>query len=179
MQLKTGLTNTRVFALAIHANGNIFAGTFGGGVFISKDFGENWINVNSGLMNLRIRSLAINANSYIFSGTDGGGLFRSVQSITGVYGSDEDFLPSHVLFQNYPNPFNPSTIISFDISIQTNVQLKIYDLLGNEVATLVNEVKPVGSYNVEFNASHLASGIYYYTLNAGDFHQTKKLILLK
>ena len=83
------------------------------------------------------------------------------------------------LSQNYPNPFNPSTIISFDISIQTNVLLKIYDLLGNEVATLVNEVKPVGSYNVEFNASDLASGIYYYTLNAGDFHQTKKLILLK
>ncbi len=106
----------------------------------------------------------------------------SIYNLTAVGVEENNILsfPSDFsLSQNYPNPFNPSTIISFDISIQTNVLLKIYDLLGNEVATLVNEVKPVGSYNVEFNASDLASGIYYYTLNARDFHQTKKLILLK
>lgn len=88
------------------------------------------------------------------------------------------------LSQNYPNPFNPTTTISFSIpniasSFNSNVTLKIYDLLGREVNTLVNEVKQPGSYQVQFDASELSSGIYFYALSAGDFYQTKKLVLLK
>jgi len=81
--------------------------------------------------------------------------------------------------QNYPNPFNPSTLISFRIPEQTNVELKIYDVLGNEVATLVNENKPAGSYEVEWNASNLPSGVYIYQLVAGTNTQIKKMLLLK
>src|SRR5690606_5091234 len=73
------------------------------------------------------------------------------------------------LEQNYPNPFNPSTSIQYAIGNRQFVTLKVYDVLGNEVSTLVNEEKPAGSYDVEFNASNLASGIYYYQLKAGDF----------
>jgi endonuclease I len=87
------------------------------------------------------------------------------------------------LFQNYPNPFNPSTRIQYQVSSNSHVSLKIYDVLGNEVATLVDEYKPSGSYEVEFQSSvkglQLASGIYYYQLRAGNFVQTKKMILLR
>jgi len=88
------------------------------------------------------------------------------------------------LFQNYPNPFNPSTIIKYSIPKIINnqssiINLKVYDILGSEVATLVNEQKKPGFYSVEWNASNIASGIYFYRIQAGDLIQTKKLILLR
>lgn len=96
------------------------------------------------------------------------------------------FVSGFKLSQNYPNPFNPSTSISYTIpeviSIEgrnLNVQLKIYDILGNEVATLVNEDKPAGSYEVQFEANNLSSGVYFYTIKAGNFIATKKMILLR
>ena len=91
--------------------------------------------------------------------------------------------------QNYPNPFNPNTIISYRLPVQSYVTLKIYDIIGNDVATLVNEEKGPGTYEVEFsatggsasggNAYNLSSGIYFYQLRAGNFIQTKKMVLLK
>ena len=94
-----------------------------------------------------------------------------------------------ILYQNYPNPFNPSTRIKFTIpSVETTRQvvfttLKVFDLLGNEVATLVNEEKSAGEYEVELNASsgirELVSGIYFYQLQSGSFVETKKMVLLK
>ena len=86
---------------------------------------------------------------------------------------------SFKLFQNYPNPFNPGTTISYTLPNSGNVTFKIYNILGDEVATLINEVKPAGNYEVEFNANGLASGIYFYQLKAGEFVQTKKMILMK
>jgi N-acetylneuraminic acid mutarotase len=83
------------------------------------------------------------------------------------------------LDQNYPNPFNPSTIISWQVPVVSWQTLKIYDVLGNEVATLVNEEKPIGSYEVEFNAISLPSGIYFYRLQTGSFVETKKMVLLR
>jgi hypothetical protein len=84
-----------------------------------------------------------------------------------------------VLSQNYPNPFNPNTTIQYAINSRQFVILKVYDVLGKEVATLVNEEKSIGIYNAEFNVEQLSSGIYYYQLKAGDFVETKKMILLK
>ena len=86
------------------------------------------------------------------------------------------------LEQNYPNPFNPSTVISYRLPVSSNVILKVYDVLGNEIATLVNEEKPAGEYEVEFNVGQtisLSSGIYFYQLKAGSFVETKKMILLR
>ena len=83
------------------------------------------------------------------------------------------------LEQNYPNPFNPTTTIKYSIKEDGLVMLKVYDILGNEVAILVNEGKPAGNYKVEFNASNLPSGIYFYYITAAKFTDTKKLILLK
>ena len=89
--------------------------------------------------------------------------------------SPEDFY----LFQNYPNPFNPTTTLSYVIGHSSFVSLKVYDVLGNEVATLVNEEKQTGSYDVQFIAAGLTSGIYFYKLTADNFVQTRKMILLK
>jgi probable HAF family extracellular repeat protein len=85
----------------------------------------------------------------------------------------------YALEQNYPNPFNPSTTIKFSIPKQSFVTLKIYDVLGTEVETLVDEEKPVGSYEIEFNGNEIASGIYFYKLKSGSFVETKKMVLLR
>jgi hypothetical protein len=83
------------------------------------------------------------------------------------------------LCQNYPNPFNPTTTIHYSINSAGLVTLKVYDILGTQVASLVNERQEAGSYTVEFNAANLPSGIYFYMLTSGNFKETKKLILLK
>ena len=90
-------------------------------------------------------------------------------------------LPSeNILLQNYPNPFNPSTKLSWQSSVGSWQTLKIYDVLGNEITTLVNEYKPEGKYEVEFYTSDkLSSGIYYYQLKIGESLQVKKMILLR
>jgi len=97
-----------------------------------------------------------------------------------VSAEDEEFIPIELaLEQNYPNPFNPSTSIQYTISDMQFVSLKVYDILGNEVATLVNSEKPAGVYEVEWNTSNVPSGVYFYQLKTGSFVQTKKMILMK
>jgi hypothetical protein len=83
------------------------------------------------------------------------------------------------LSQNYPNPFNPMTKINFDLGQASNVKLNIYDILGRRVATLVDQFMNTGAYTVNFDASRLASGVYFYSIEAGDFKMNKKMILLK
>jgi hypothetical protein len=85
----------------------------------------------------------------------------------------------YFLSQNYPNPFNPVTHLEFGISDLGFVSLKVYDILGREVKTLVNEIKPAGRFKVEFDGSNFASGVYFYRLETGDFVQTKRMVLIK
>lgn len=93
---------------------------------------------------------------------------------------EEDGIPTGFkLEQNYPNPFNPSTTISYQIPINTNVTIKVYDQLGREVATLVNEMMPAGIHTTQFEARNLSSGVYYYMVKAGDMVQTKAMTLIK
>jgi hypothetical protein len=93
--------------------------------------------------------------------------------------SEPGIISEFRLEQNYPNPFNPSTKIKFRISDFGFVSLKIFDVLGNEVATLVSEMKQAGDYEVEFTSNDLSSGIYFYQLIAGSLTDTKKMILLR
>ncbi|MDZ7625600.1 MAG: T9SS type A sorting domain-containing protein [Ignavibacteriaceae bacterium] len=83
------------------------------------------------------------------------------------------------LDQNYPNPFNPSTVIRYQLPVNGNVSLKVFDLLGREVATLVDEYRAAGKYKTTFNAVELANGVYFYEVRAGSYSETKKMILLK
>lgn len=116
---------------------------------------------------------------------DGFYKFLVINSVTNI--NDNSQPEEFYLSQNYPNPFNPSTKIKFSIpNVETRhasslqmVTIVVYDVLGNEVATLVNEEKPAGNYEVEFNATNLTSGVYFYQLKAGTFYETKKMVLLK
>jgi hypothetical protein len=103
----------------------------------------------------------------------------------GLSVDDQDQIPNEFsLSQNYPNPFNPSTVISYRLQVTSNVTLKVYDVLGNEIVTLVNEEKQPGVYEIEFNVAQvsrpeIASGTYFYQLKAGSYIETKKMILIK
>jgi len=107
------------------------------------------------------------------------GFYRFIieNSITDI--ADNSQPEEFYLYQNYPNPFNPNTKIEFRISDFGFVTLKVYDVLGNEVATLQNEEKPAGTYEIEFNATGLPSGVYFYTLRASSFVETRKMVLLR
>ena len=145
-------------------NGNKIAFVAGKGTTTEKqEYLYDDINLQSGIYNYRLEQLD-------FDGT------RSISAeITVLLTIPETF----ILEQNYPNPFNPSTRISYQLPVSGNVTLKVYDLLGREVATLVNEEKPAGSYEVSFDASQLSSGVYLYRLSSGSFIETKKMILMK
>ncbi len=107
-----------------------------------------------------------------------GGMILKRDGISSVK-QDETFITNYNLSQNYPNPFNPTTTIRYQIAELSFVTLKVYDVLGNEIATLVNEEKPVGSYVFEFNAKDLQSGVYFYQLKTDGFLEAKKMILMK
>jgi hypothetical protein len=97
----------------------------------------------------------------------------------GIKTSDLNAPLTFSLNQNYPNPFNPQTLIGYTLQVASKTILKVYNVLGEEIATLVNEVQQAGSHSVNFNAGNLASGVYFYKLTAGSYVQTKKMILLK
>ncbi|MBS1494798.1 MAG: T9SS type A sorting domain-containing protein [Bacteroidetes bacterium] len=134
---------------------------------------------SQGLLSLYIldedNAWACGGNNTILKTTNGGGF------ISGVNLNSTNIPDKFSLSQNYPNPFNPSTKINYEIKNSGFVSLKVFDLLGKEVAALVNEKQNAGSYAVDFNSSeyNLPSGIYFYTLNAGEFKETKKMVLIK
>ncbi len=103
-----------------------------------------------------------------------------IMCITGIHRqTEQDYPRVYSIGQNYPNPFNPVTMINYQIPKNSFVSLKVYDILGNEVAILVNENKSAGNYEVRFDGTNLASGLYFYNIKAGDFKQTKKMLMLK
>jgi hypothetical protein len=129
------------------------------------------------LQNYTFRDKSVNAGSYYYrlKQMDFDGSFEYSGEIAVEVSQPADYF----LSQNYPNPFNPSTTISYALAEDIDVSLKVFDILGNEVATLINENQPAGAYDVSFDAGNLSSGVYYYTLQAGEFTSTKKLMLMK
>jgi hypothetical protein len=115
-------------------------------------------------------SVSVNSFSEFILGSD--------EPLTNIVKQDQTS-NKYTLYQNYPNPFNPKTTINYSIPKTNFVTLKIYDVLGREIATLVNEERLPGNYNVKFDGSNIPSGVYFYRLQAGNFSQTKKLILMK
>ncbi len=174
----SGLTSTSVTCLAVSGT-NLFAGT-SAGVFLSTNNGTSWTEVNSGLTNVGVLSLAISGTN-LFAGTSGGGVWwRPLsQMVTSVVNRSSDVPAMFSLSQNYPNPFNPTTTISYQLPSNAFVVLKVFDILGREVQVLVNQREIAGVHSVTFNASNLPSGVYFYRLEAGTYHDTKKLLLLK
>jgi photosystem II stability/assembly factor-like uncharacterized protein len=179
-----GLEQKAVHSIALRNDKEIFASLFQEDkIYYSSKGGGAWLLISQGMYSVK------NAKGYVYAAT-GESIWRTkTNTIITAIKTEEYLTPENFyLSQNYPNPFNPVTIIRYEIPGQfrnenIKVQLKVYDILGKEVATLVNEEKSAGSYEIEFSASgggsNLASGIYIYRLVAGNFTASKKLILLK
>lgn len=165
----------------IRVNGRLITSLhFGGsGIFISEDEALSWEDFGEGLPFLsNIEKLIVYNDKIIAATSDGLWQRDTVTTITAV-ASDINLPEEFVLFQNYPNPFNPTTTISWQSPVDSWQNLKVYDLLGREVATLVNDEMPAGSYEIEFDAAELTSGIYFYRLMTDNFSDTRKMLVMK
>ncbi len=155
----------------------VFAGTVMGGVFLSTNYGNTWNNKSAGLPDLNPSTLVL-INDVLFTGIRGHSMWKNSSLLTGIKeyaGAPDKF----ILYQNYPNPFNPSTSIRFTVSNSQLVTLKVFDILGKEVAVLLNKELSAGHYEVEFDGRNLSSGIYFYRLQSGEFSETRKMILMR
>jgi hypothetical protein len=158
----------------------------------TTNYGTNWVLKDINQISLVTGLSLIDQNNFMMSGGDLSSspsfarIFKSTNGGNVFVNQVGSELPSsYSLYQNYPNPFNPSTKIRFEIPLSKGGQrglysmLKVFDILGKEVATLVNEKLQPGTYEVTFDGSNLTSGIYFYKLTSGDFMSIKKLVLLK
>ncbi|HEY9165329.1 MAG TPA: T9SS type A sorting domain-containing protein [Candidatus Kryptonia bacterium] len=152
----------------------------GRGVFLSTDKGDSWAPVNEGFTMCPVYCFLV-TDTELIMGTSKGSIWRRPlsQMLTSVVDGSRISHPGFVLHQNYPNPFNPTTTIRYKLSVVSNVRLEIYDVLGKKIATLVSERQAAGEHSVEFDARKLPSGVYFYSIETGDYRQTRKLLLLK
>jgi len=152
------------------------------GMYVSFNSGQSWQVLGEGLPILPIGDIEVHPTEhFLVAGTYGRSMYKiDLDLVTDVEGNENQAVTSSFLLeQNYPNPFNPNTIIKFSIQQSSDVIIKIFDILGNEITVLVNEEKSAGSYEVDFDATSLPSGIYFYQLLAGNFVETKKMVLLR
>lgn len=175
----------------IVSNGKLYASS-GSYIYVSQDNGKNWLLLDtSGIRPSGVTDL-VATNSTLYAGiftAPYGGFHKRVLSATSIHQIDNKIPQLFALEQNYPNPFNPTTDIEFQIPTNGFVSLKVYDVLGKEVTTLVNNELEAGRHSVNFDASNLSngvsskggytSGVYFYALKAGRFIQTNKMLLLK
>jgi photosystem II stability/assembly factor-like uncharacterized protein len=177
--VNNGLTNPIIYSL-VAIDTNVFAGT-SSGVFLSTDNGDFWNNTGGSLSDKQIQTLAIGGSDLI-AGTFSDGVWRrslAEMIATGILNNDNR-IPSHfALRQNFPNPFNPNTTISFSLPAKAIVSLKVFDILGREVASLACEELPAGNHSRQWRAKNISSGIYFCRLQASSFTETKKLVLLR
>jgi ligand-binding sensor domain-containing protein len=180
-QINNGLTNTYVNDLTATTAGAIFAGTGWNGVYVTTDNGTQWKQANTGLTTFQVNALAVDGEQRtLFAATDDGVWVRPVsEMLTAVPVNDVRMPETIELYQNYPNPFNPSTTIRYTLPSSAHVILTIHDLLGREIATLVNEDQTSGWKEVVWDAAQIANGIYFYRLTTENIVEIKKMILLK
>jgi ligand-binding sensor domain-containing protein len=171
------ITGKSVASFTVNYPSMYFAGTSDRGAFVSTDQGLNWHSANNGLTDSSIISLNVDQQGHLYAGTSQG-LYKSTGILTGV-GKTTEVPSSFYLFQNYPNPFNPATVISYQLSVNSVVTLKVYDVLGRLVKTLIEERQTAGIHSVTFDASSLSSGVYFYRLATGNYAGTNKMILMK
>lgn len=165
----------QVSAFGISPNGKIFAA--GSTVFRSTDNGVSWQEFDSGITGTP-RGALISMTGYGYAASSSG-FFRTTSLLTALEPLPGNLPAGFELAQNYPNPFNPATNIGFRIAKAGFVSLKVYDVAGREVATLVAENLAAGSYQYTWDGSGFASGVYYYRLSVGAEVQTRKMLLVR
>ncbi|MBU0558454.1 MAG: T9SS type A sorting domain-containing protein [Bacteroidetes bacterium] len=176
------LSSDAIRDLVVDNEGNIYA-AHAYGVSKSTNKGDSWSLFVDGFTDpnavLETECLAINTSGYLFAGTKGVGAYRTTNPVTSLESENEPLPNDFILYQNYPNPFNPSTVIEFALPETGNVSLKVFNSIGEEVAELVNNEMIAGYHSINFDASSLTSGIYFYRITTGNFTQTNKMILLR
>ncbi len=181
--LNPNLPFTHVNSLTIIPNNGTLISSNELGASVSYDLGHSWILENQGFSKGSYPNTLVLNNKFIFATTSEGIMRRSLSELIGTVGikeEDHNNLPDKFsLEQNYPNPFNPSTKIEYSIPHSEKVTIQIYNILGKRVATLVNEEKPAGNYEIVFDGSNLPSGVYFYQIRAGSYIETRKMLLLK
>jgi hypothetical protein len=141
--------------------------------------GAGWTATSAGLTNRSVYSL-VASSTYLFAGTAYGGVWkRPLSEMVSVKEVSSGPPAAYALAQNYPNPFNPGTTIKYELPKASTAYLCVYDMLGREVSVLVDERKEAGIHEARFDGSNLASGVYLYRLTAGNFVQTRKLLLVR
>jgi hypothetical protein len=168
---------------ALATSGSVLFAAASEGVFASTNNGSTWTNASTGLPTI-IPLAMVATSSALFIGGRGSsdrgiGVWQRPLIQLSTRESRPERPTAFMLEQNYPNPFNPTTVIEYELPTSSQVSLKIFDVLGREVATLVSARQEAGRYAASFNASGLTSGMYFYQLQAGTFVQTKKMLLIK
>lgn len=176
-KMVNGLSNPYVYAVVTDNDNNVYANTWNGGVFASSNSGNTWYSLGMG--GNKVSSLITTPSSSIIAGTSDGRLYTRHSGLTSAKEERDDLPTSFNLSQNYPNPFNPSTTIEFSIARSENIILKVYNILGQEVKTLINGELKQGNYKVTFDGTNIASGVYIYRLSSNTVNITKKMILQK
>lgn len=168
-----------VTSVTSNSNNTLFVGT-NNGVYSSDDLGNSWTELRTGFPSgvIGVECIEVDSKGYLYAGIWNKTLYKSKKTTTDVRADEQIELYYHIS-QNYPNPFNPSTKISWQSPIGSHQVLKVFDVLGREVATLVDEYRNAGYHEVEFNAAGLSSGVYFYRIQAGDYVETKKMVLLR
>jgi hypothetical protein len=151
------------------------------GMYVSFDTGQSWEVLGEGLPVLPIGDIKIHpTENYLVAGTYGRSMYKiDLNLVTEVKNDQPQFVNEFSLSQNYPNPFNPTTKISWQSPVSGHQILKIYDITGKEIVTLVDEYKSAGKYEINFDASSLSSGVYLYKLIVGNYSDAKKMVVLK
>ncbi|MBP1648903.1 MAG: hypothetical protein H6Q30_2348 [Bacteroidetes bacterium] len=182
MPATVGISPEAGNVLALRAYGdNLFAGTGLSRAYVSSDSGMSWTDISSGLLRpgIGIQSM-VAANGYLWAATTSSGVWkRDLSEITVDIGVGGGFPERFALFQNYPNPFNPTTTIQYALPHRSHLTLAVFNSLGQQVAILVSGEIGAGHHSVQFDGSNLASGVYFYRLQAGSYMATKKFLLIR
>ena len=152
----------------------------GTGIYRSTNGGDNWAQVHTvtGTGN-HIDFTEVGGCLVGWAVTSTGGVSKMRVTPVGIGNNNNEIVSSYRLEQNYPNPFNPVTSITFELPAAGNVEIKVFDILGREAATIFSGFKPAGSYTIDFDASNLTSGVYFYKMTTDNFSEIKKMILLR
>ena len=176
-QLNSGISDTNLISVAVDKAGDVFTGSYNNGdIYESTDQGVSWKKFAT--LGYPVRSLFIDAAGYLYA-TAASRLFRSQERVASVAQTSNGLPKGFSVEQNYPNPFNPSTTITYHLSTASIVKLTVFDILGREVATLVNESQKAGAHTITFDGARRSSGIYFYQLQAGSYRAVKKMVLMK
>ncbi len=168
-------TNTYVYTIGFNGLQDVYAGTYNG--LFRMRYGQSWTKI--GFTGQTVLALAFDNSHNLLAGLYQGGIYMSTQPVTTVELLSDEMPALTRLEQNYPNPFNPTTNFKLQIASLEFVSLKVYDILGREVATLLEEIKQPGLYEVIWDASGFASGVYYYKLRAGSSEDVKKMLFVR